>query len=231
MRSRLISGLKEIWEIDPAKHKPGTVQHTVGWPLSKKEYGGSFLYHLNESSPLIAVGFVIGLDYTNPYLSPFKEFQRFKHHPKIQPIFEGGNRIAYGARALIEGGFQSLPKLTFPGGCLVGCSAGFMNVPKIKGSHNAMKSGMLAAESAYEVINGEKQETEGFEPKSYVDKIQNSFIWKELKAVRNVRPSFHSALGFYGGMMYSGFTIAVGGREPWTFKHGGKCSIFFIVFN
>lgn len=113
-------GLKELWEIDPAKHKPGTVAHTVGWPLDKNTYGGSFLYHLNESTPLIAVGFVVGLDYTNPYLSPFREFQRFKHHPTVQPIFEGGNRIAYGARALVEGGFQSLPKLTFPGGCLVG---------------------------------------------------------------------------------------------------------------
>lgn len=216
------SGLKETWEIDPSKHSPGRVQHTVGWPLDKNTYGGSFLYHLNEPTPLVAVGFVIGLDYSNPYLSPFREFQRFKHHPKIQPVFEGGNRIAYGARALVEGGFQSLPKLTFPGGCLVGCTAGFMNVPKIKGTHNAMKSGMLAAEGAYEAINAEKQETEAYEPKSYVDKIQNSFIWKELKAVRNVRPSFHNPLGFYGGMMYSGFSIAIGGREPWTFSHGGK---------
>lgn len=143
-------------------------------------------------------------------------------HPKIKPIFEGGNRIAYGARALVEGGFQSLPKLTFPGGCLVGCSAGFMNVPKIKGTHNAMKSGMLAAESVYETIEGEKQTTEGFEPKSYSDKIKESYVWKELKAMRNVRPSFHSPLGLYGGVMYSGFSIMVGGREPWTFKHGGK---------
>lgn len=113
-------GLKELWEIDPGKHKPGTVAHTVGWPLDKHTYGGSFLYHLNEPTPLIAIGFVVGLDYTNPYLSPFKEFQRFKHHPTVQPILEGANRIAYGARALVEGGFQSLPKLTFPGGCLVG---------------------------------------------------------------------------------------------------------------
>ncbi|KRT82482.1 FAD dependent oxidoreductase [Oryctes borbonicus] len=214
-------GLKEIWEIEPSKHQPGLVEHTIGWPLDIHTYGGSFLYHLNEPSPLIAVGFVVGLDYTNPYLSPFREFQRFKTHPAVRPIFEGGNRIAYGARALCEGGFQSLPKLTFPGGCLVGDAAGFLNVPKIKGTHNAMKSGMLAAESAYEAINGEKQTTEGFEPKGYSEKIQNSWIWKELKSVRNCRPSFHNPLGMYGGLMYSGISILIGGREPWTFSHGG----------
>ncbi|GLV35213.1 Electron transfer flavoprotein-ubiquinone oxidoreductase [Carabus blaptoides fortunei] len=213
-------GLKEIWEIQPEKHHPGTVEHTVGWPLDKFTYGGSFLYHLNESTPLIAIGFVVGLDYTNPYLSPFREFQRFKHHPSIKSVLEGGNRIAYGARALAEGGFQSIPKLTFPGGCLVGCSAGFMNVPKIKGTHNAMKSGALAAESAYEAIFGEQQQTAGFEPVTYPDKIKNSWIWKELKAVRNVRPSFHNALGLYGGMMYSGVSCMIGGREPWTLSHG-----------
>lgn len=179
------------------------------------------MYHLNEPTPLIAVGFVVGLDYTNPYMSPFKEFQRFKLHPSVKPIFENGNRIAYGARALVEGGFQSLPKLTFPGGCLVGCTAGFLNVPKIKGTHNAMKSGMLAAESAIEAIYGEKQSTESFEPKSYTNKIQSSWIWKELKAVRNCRPSFHTPLGLYGGLMYSGFSLMIGGREPWTFTHGG----------
>lgn len=187
------------------------------------------MYHLNESSPLIAVGFVVGLDYTNPYISPFKEFQRFKLHPSVRSVFEGGNRIAYGARALIEGGFQCLPKLTFPGGCLVGCSAGFLNVPKIKGTHNAMKSGMLAAESAFEAIHSEKQSTVGYEPKSYPDKIQNSWIWKELKAVRNCRPSFHTTLGLYGGITYSGFSILVGGREPWTFHHGGQL-VKFLIF-
>lgn len=120
----VIAGLKELWEIDPAKHQPGLVEHTFGWPLDIHTYGGSFLYHLNEPTPLIAVGFVVGLDYSNPYLSPFREFQRFKHHPSIKGIFEGGSRIAYGARALVEGGFQSVPKLTFPGGCLVGDTAG-----------------------------------------------------------------------------------------------------------
>lgn len=139
----------------------------------------------------------------------------------MRPVFENGNRIAYGARALTEGGYQSIPKLTFPGGCLVGDTAGFLNVPKIKGTHNAMKSGMFAAESAIEAIFGEKQSTVAYEPKSYTDKIQNSWIWKELKAVRNCRPSFHTALGLYGGIMYSGFSLIIGGREPWTFKHGG----------
>uniref|UniRef100_A0A1B6CLG5 Electron transfer flavoprotein-ubiquinone oxidoreductase n=1 Tax=Clastoptera arizonana TaxID=38151 RepID=A0A1B6CLG5_9HEMI len=180
-----------------------------------------FLYHLNEPTPLIAVGLVVGLDYTNPYLSPFREFQRFKHHPSIKKTLEGGKRIAYGARALNEGGFQSLPKLSFPGGCLVGCAAGFLNVAKIKGTHNAMKSGMLAAESAYEAVTSEaSSETKGLEPKSYSERIKNSWIWSELKGVRNYRPSFHSTLGLYGGIMYSGFSMLLGGREPWTLKHG-----------
>ncbi|CAH1159743.1 unnamed protein product [Phaedon cochleariae] len=213
-------GLKEVWEIDPSKHSPGRVEHTFGWPLDPHTYGGSFLYHLNEPTPLVAVGFVVGLDYTNPYLSPFREFQRFKHHPSVRGYFEGGSRIAYGARALVEGGYQSIPKLSFPGGCLVGDTAGFLNVPKIKGTHNAMKSGMVAAESAYEAINSEKQATEGFEPASYEDRMKSSWVWKELKAVRNIRPSFHNPLGLYGGLVHSGVSIALGGREPWTLKHG-----------
>ncbi|KAK9886897.1 hypothetical protein WA026_019153 [Henosepilachna vigintioctopunctata] len=213
-------GIKELWEIDPSKHIPGTVEHTFGWPLDPHTYGGSFLYHLNDSSPLIAVGFVVGLDYSNPYISPFKEFQRFKLHPSVISIFEGGKRVAYGARAINEGGFQSLPKLTFPGGCLVGCAAGFLNVPKIKGTHNAMRSGMLAAESVFETIESGNKDTEGYEPKVYEEKIKNSPIWKELKAVRNIRPSFHNKLGLYGGIAYSGFSVVIGGREPWTFSHG-----------
>ncbi|XP_014473874.1 PREDICTED: electron transfer flavoprotein-ubiquinone oxidoreductase, mitochondrial isoform X2 [Dinoponera quadriceps] len=217
-------GLKEIWEIEPGKHRPGAVEHTVGWPLDRNTYGGSFLYHLNEETPLVAVGFVVGLDYSNPYLHPFKEFQRFKQHPSIRPTFEGGKRIAYGARALVEGGFQSIPKLQFPGGCLIGCTAGFLNVPKIKGTHNAMKSGMLAAESVIDAIvdaESNTSSTEGLEPKTYTDKIKSSWVYKELKAVRNMRPSFHSSLGLYGGMMYSGFSMLLGGIEPWTFSHGG----------
>nr|KAF6348396.1 electron transfer flavoprotein dehydrogenase [Myotis myotis] len=148
-------GLKELWLIDEKKWKPGRVDHTVGWPLDRHTYGGSFLYHLNEGEPLVALGFVVGLDYQNPYLSPFREFQRWKHHPSIQPTLEGGKRIAYGARALNEGGFQSIPKLTFPGGLLIGCSPGFMNVPKIKGTHTAMKSGVLAAESIFNQLTNE----------------------------------------------------------------------------
>lgn len=214
-------GLKEVWEIKPEHHKPGLVEHTIGWPLDKNTYGGSFLYHLNEPTPLVSVGFVIGLDYVNPYLSPFQEFQRFKTHPKVRTVFEGGNRIAYGARALNEGGFQSLPKLTFPGGCLVGCAAGFMNVPRVKGSHYAMKSGMLAAESACEaILSGATQEKTGLEPKDYPDRIKESYVWKDLYKVRNARPSFHNAFGLFGGVAYSGFSLLVGGREPWTLHHG-----------
>ncbi|KAG1658466.1 Electron transfer flavoprotein-ubiquinone oxidoreductase, mitochondrial [Nymphon striatum] len=239
-------GLKEVWEIDPSEHKPGRIEHTIGWPLSnllilakivttspflipgllyrnKNMYGGSFIYHLDEGAPLIAVGFVIGLDYQNPYVSPFKEFQRFKLHPSIKHYFNGGQRIAYGARALNEGGIQSIPKLTFPGGCLVGCSPGFMNVPKVKGTHNAMKSAMLAAESVFEKLFDEKpSDTLGINPISYEEKIRNSWVWKELHAVRNIRPSFHSSLGLYGGVAYTGFFyVLCRGKEPWTLSHGG----------
>ncbi|CAL1289746.1 unnamed protein product [Larinioides sclopetarius] len=215
-------GLKEVWEVEPSKHKPGTVEHTVGWPLNHKTYGGSFLYHLDESEPLVVVGFVIGLDYDNPYLSPFKEFQRFKLHPSVKPVFEGGKRIAYGARALNEGGFQSIPKLTFPGGCLIGCSPGFMNVPKIKGTHNAMKSAMIAAEAVYDLVTSEEKTSSTIEPTEYEKKLKESSVWKELKSVRNIRPSFHSPLGIYGTMMYTGLFYYLGrGKEPWTLSHHG----------
>ncbi|XP_059480712.1 electron transfer flavoprotein-ubiquinone oxidoreductase, mitochondrial [Neocloeon triangulifer] len=216
-------GLKEVWEIDPAKHSPGLVEHTVGWPLDKNTYGGSFLYHLNEPTPLVAVGFVVALDYTNPYLSPFREFQRFKHHPSVKPTFEGGKRIAYGARALNEGGYQAIPKLTFPGGCLIGCTAGFLNVPKIKGTHTAMKSGILAAESVYDIVVDENTPTDkGLEPVKYEEALRSSYVFKELYAARNVRPSFHSSLGLYGGLMYTGlFYLIARGKEPWTLSHGG----------
>ncbi|XP_063705078.1 electron transfer flavoprotein-ubiquinone oxidoreductase, mitochondrial [Culicoides brevitarsis] len=213
-------GIKEVWEVNPEQHHPGLVEHTIGWPLDKGTYGGSFIYHLKEEQPVVAVGFVIGLDYSNPYISPFQEFQRFKTHPKMRPLFEGGTRIGYGARALNEGGFQSLPKLTFPGGCLVGCAAGFLNVPKVKGTQYAMKSAMLAAESACEAIfSGQSQETAGLTPKCYTDRIKSSWVWKELYEIRNVRPSFHNPLGLYGGVTYTAFSIFLGGREPWTFKH------------
>lgn len=219
-------GLKEVWEVDPKFHKPGTVEHSIGWPFSKDVYGGSFLYHLGEGDPLIVVGVVVGLDYTNPYLSPFREFQRFKHHPSLEPMFKSGKRIAYGARALNEGGVQSIPKLTFPGGCLVGCSPGFLNVPKIKGTHNAMKSGMLAAEAVFETITNKKAKEEshtvGLEPVSYEEKLKNSFVWKELYSIRNVRPSFHTRLGLYAGLFYTGVVWYITrGKEPWTLSHLG----------
>ena len=204
-------GIKELWDIDPAKSKPGTVWHSVGWPVSTDVYGGSFLYHLNGNQ--VAVGYVIGLDYANPHLSPFEEFQRFKTHPKVREVFEGGRRVSYGARALNEGGFQSIPKLTFPGGCLVGCTAGFLNVPKIKGTHTAMKSGMLAAEAVFEAIDNP-----GAEPVAYAEKMEKSWLWDELYRVRNIRPGFNK--GLWLGMAYAGLdTYILRGKAPWTFSH------------
>ena len=207
-------GIKELWEIDPAKHKQGSITHTAGWPLDSDTYGGSFLYHLEDNQ--VAVGFVVGLDYKNPYLSPFEEFQRFKTHPDIRPTFEGGRRVSYGARAINEGGLQSIPKLTFPGGAIVGCSAGFLNVPKIKGSHTAMKSGMLAAEAAFDALGNEEAPANGMD--SYATAIKKSWVYKELHKVRNIRPSF--AWGFWAGLIYSGIdTYLFMGHAPWTFHH------------
>jgi electron-transferring-flavoprotein dehydrogenase len=205
-------GIKELWEIDPAKHQPGRVVHTIGWPLSSDTYGGSFLYHLENNQ--VAVGLVVGLDYTNPWLSPFEEFQRFKNHPAMRPLFEGGRRIAYGARALNEGGFQSIPKLIFPGGALIGCTAGFMNVPKIKGSHTAMKTGMLAAEATFDAL----AQDEPGELIAYPERLKKSWVWTELKRVRNVRPAFH--LGLWGGLLGSALdTYIFRGHAPWTLHH------------
>ena len=206
-------GIKELWEVKPENHRPGHVTHTIGWPMDSGTYGGSFLYHLEDNQ--VAVGFVIGLDYSNPHLSPFDEFQRFKTHPKIRPTFEGGRRIAYGARAINEGGFQSIPKLTFPGGLLIGCTAGFLNVPKIKGSHTAMKSGMLAAETVFEVVTGDR---EAADTSAYEAAIKASWIWDELYRVRNIRPSFK--WGMWAGLLYSAVdTYIFRGRAPWTFRH------------
>ncbi|MBT7646875.1 MAG: electron transfer flavoprotein-ubiquinone oxidoreductase, partial [Rhodospirillaceae bacterium] len=207
-------GIKELWEIDPAKHKEGTVVHTTGWPMDRKTYGGSFLYHLENNQ--VSVGYVVGLDYENPYLSPFEEFQRFKTHTVIAEYFKGGKRISYGARAINEGGLQSIPKLSFPGGALIGCSAGFVNVPKIKGSHTAMKSGMTAAEAVFEWLG---QETpEGTEVTAYPERLKQSWVWDELYKVRNIRPSFHK--GFFAGFIYSAIdTILLRGRAPWTFRN------------
>ena len=205
-------GIKELWEISSDQHKPGQITHTIGWPLDQNTYGGSFVYHLENNQ--VAIGFVVGLDYQNPFLSPFDEFQRFKTHPLIRPILEDGKRISYGARALVEGGYQSLPKLTFPGGALIGDSAGFLNVPKIKGTHTAMKSGMLAAESLINTL-GEEPVQELF---SYRESIEKSWLWKELKSVRNIRPSFK--LGLWGGLAYSAIDSYIfRGKAPWTFHH------------
>ena len=205
-------GLKELWEVDPAKHRPGLVVHTVGWPMDRRTYGGSFLYHLEDNQ--VSVGFVIGLDYENPHLSPFDELQRFKTHPAIRPTFEGGRRIAYGARALNEGGFQSIPKLIFPGGALVGAAAGFMNVPKIKGTHTAMKSGMTAAEVAFAAV----REGASGELEDYPRRLKASWLWDELAVVRNIRPSFR--WGFFAGLAYAAVdTFVLRGRAPWTFHH------------
>jgi electron-transferring-flavoprotein dehydrogenase len=202
-------GLKELWEVAPERHQPGLVVHTVGWPLDGSTYGGSFLYHLEDRQ--VAVGFVIGLDYHNPFLNPFEEFQRFKTHPAIRPTFEGGRRIAYGARALNEGGFQAIPRLDFPGGALIGDTAGFLNVPKIKGSHTAMKSGMVAAEAVFARLGGNAAA-------QVRQALEQSWVWDELYRVRNIRPSFR--LGLWGGLAYSAFdTFVLRGRAPWTFHH------------
>ncbi len=206
-------GIKEIWQIDPKHHKLGRVEHTIGWPLDKSTYGGSFIYHLPDNK--IAYGFVVGLDYTNPYLSPFEEAQRFKLHPKIKPLFENATRLTYGARAITEGGYQSIPKLTFPGGLIVGDAAGFLNVAKIKGTHNAISSGMIAAKT---IIENFVNESNLLELKQYQDNIYKSKIITELYKVRNIRPSFN--LGLFAGLAYSAVDYyLLNGRAPWTFKH------------
>jgi len=219
-------GIKEVWRIDPEKHQPGKVVHTLGWPLYQ-EYGGSWLYHLtNENNdPLVSLGLVVGLDYKNPYLSPYREFQRMKHHPFFANLLEGGECIAYGARALNEGGFQSIPKLDFPGGALIGCSAGFLNVPKIKGIHTAMQSGMVAAKSAFEAIAPVEEEApvQPLSMEKYQTAMENSWVWSELKSVRNMRPSFHTFLGNIGGILYSGIEAYIfRGKMPWTLHHPGE---------
>jgi electron-transferring-flavoprotein dehydrogenase len=196
-------GLKELWQVAPDKHRKGQVAHSFGWPLDGSTGGGSFLYHYGDN--LVSVGFVVHLNYSNPYLSPFEEFQRFKTHPLVRATFEGGKRLAYGARALTEGGYQSVPKLTFPGGALIGCDAGFMNVPRIKGSHNAMLSGMLAAEAvAAALAAGRAQDEIG----GYDDAWRSSAIGRDLHRVRNAKPLW-SKFGTFAG-------IALGGLDMWT---------------
>ena len=209
-------GLKELWEVPADKHRPGLVQHTMGWPLDDKTGGGSFLYHFGER--LVSVGFVVHLDYANPYLNPFKEFQRAKTHPRIREHLEGGKRIAYGARALTEGGWQAIPKLVFPGGALIGCSAGFMNVPRIKGSHNAMLSGMMAAEAAFAAIEAGRSNDV---LDAYPAAVKASDMAKELRKVRNVKPLW-SRLGTIAGVMLGGVDMWLNTILPFlphTLKH------------
>ncbi len=204
-------GIKEIWEIPKAKHKAGTVTHSVGWPLDNSTYGGSFIYHMENNQ--IAIGLVVGLDYSNPNLDPYLEFQKFKTHPQIRKLLEGGRRIAYGARALNEGGYQSIPELIFPGGALIGCAAGFMNVAKIKGTHTAMKSAMLSAEAVHKAFSkGDVALAE------YPLALEKSWITEELYKARNIRPAFR--FGLWPGLIYAAFdSYILRGKAPWTFGH------------
>lgn len=200
-------GIKELWEIPDNLHHAGFVMHTVGWPLDPKTYGGSFMYHFDKN--LLAIGFVVGLDYQNPYLNPYEEFQRFKTHPAVVPLLENSKRIAYGARSLNEGGLQSIPTLTFPGGSLIGCAAGFLNVPRIKGIHTAMKSGMIAAESIFPDIS---------QNQTYPENLKKSWVWDELYRARNIRPAM--AWGLWPGLVYSALdTYIFRGKAPWTFRN------------
>ncbi len=210
-------GLKELWQVEPAKFKKGLVVHSQGWPLGESgSAGGSFMYHFGDN--LVAIGFVVHLSYENPYLSPFDEFQRFKTHPDVAKYLQGGKRLVYGSRAINEGGLQSIPKLVFPGGALIGCSAGFVNLPRIKGNHNAIKSGMLGAEAAFEALAAGK--TGGDELIAYPVKLKASWIWKDLDKVRNVKPALK--WGTVLGTIYGGFDMwmhDLGIRLPWTFHH------------
>ncbi|MCQ8239489.1 electron transfer flavoprotein-ubiquinone oxidoreductase [Rhizosaccharibacter radicis] len=206
-------GIKELWEIPKERHRPGLIQHTMGWPLDKHTYGGSWLYHFGDN--LVSYGFVVGLDYRNTWLSPFDEMQRLKNHPAVRRHLEGGKRLSYGARALSEGGLQSVPRLSFPGGLLIGDTAGFLNVPKIKGTHTAMKSGMLAAEAVAEAL----EKGRPAEPRSFTRRVRRSWLWDELRRARNVRPAF-ARYGQLGGFIYSAVdTVLLRGRAPWTLHH------------
>jgi electron-transferring-flavoprotein dehydrogenase len=206
-------GLKELWELAPDKHQPGLVIHTAGWPLDRDTYGGSFLYHMNDR--LAAVGFVVGLGYSNPYLSPYEEFQRWKTHPAIRAFLEGGKRIGYGARAIAAGGLQSLPKTVFPGGCLVGDDAGYLNAARIKGSHCAIKSGMLAAEAVIHAIKAGRSRDE---LAAYPEAFRRSWLFDELYRARNFKPWMSKGL-YTGTLMFGIDQIVFGGKAPWTLHH------------
>jgi electron-transferring-flavoprotein dehydrogenase len=206
-------GLKELWDVKPEKHQAGLVVHTAGWPLDASTYGGSFLYH--QENHQVAVGFVVGLGYANPYLSPFEEFQRFKTHPAIRGFFEGGKRVAYGARAIAAGGLQSLPKLVFPGGALIGDNAGFLNASRIKGSHAAIKSGMLAADAALEALAAGRA---GDELAAYPQAFRSSWLYEELHKARNFKPWMSKGL-YLGTAMVGLDQIVFRGKAPWTLHH------------
>jgi electron-transferring-flavoprotein dehydrogenase len=203
-------GIKELWEIKPEQHTPGLVMHTAGWPLTADTYGGSFCYHLEDN--LVAVGFVVGLNYTNPYLSPYEEFQRFKTHPKMRPYFEGAKRLSYGARAIVTGGLQSLPKTVFPGGALIGDDAGYLNASRIKGIHAAIKSGMLAAEAAFEALGAERSRDE---LDAYPQAFRQSWLHDELHKARNFKPLMKKGL-WMGSMLFGMDQMLLRGKAPWT---------------
>ena len=208
-------GVKEIWEIDPSKHQKGKITHTVGWPIDPKTYAGSWLYHMDNNQ--VSIGYVVALDYWNTNLSPYFEMQKFKTHPKIKKLLDGGKRIGYGAKTLVEGGLQSLPKLTVPGGLLAGDSAGFLNVPKIKGNHAAIKSGMIAAESIFGCLQKEETPQYGWECSHYQNNFEKSWLYKELYKVRNIRPGFHRGLWF--GIIHAAFQTIGGWMLPYTLKN------------
>ncbi|KAF2871983.1 electron transfer flavo protein-ubiquinone oxidoreductase-like protein [Massariosphaeria phaeospora] len=211
-------GIKEVWEVQPEKFQSGLVVHSLGYPLPSDTYGGGWMYHFGDN--MVSIGLVVGLDYPNPWLAPYGEFQKMKHHPLYRDVLEGGKCISYGARTLVEGGFQSIPKVAFPGGALIGDTAGFVNLPKVKGTHTAMRSGMLAAEAAWDALQSNSDGGTVF-LYDYEEKLRNSTIWSELKQVRNMRPSFHSPLGLYGGILYSGLEAYIlRGKAPWTLNHG-----------
>jgi electron-transferring-flavoprotein dehydrogenase len=207
-------GIKELWEVKPEKHKPGLVIHTAGWPLENDTYGGSFVYH--QENNLVAVGFVVGLAYDNPYLSPFEEFQRFKTHPAIRTFLESGKRVSYGARAISAGGLQSLPKLVFPGGAFIGDEAGFLNASRIKGSHAAIKSGMMAAEAAVEALKAGRSADE---LSAYPAAFRSSWLYDELHKARNFKPWMSKGL-YLGSLMVGIDQVLFRGRAPWTLRHG-----------
>ena len=203
-------GIKELWEIDPAKHQPGLVVHTAGWPLDSATYGGSFMYHLEDN--LVAIGFVVGLNYSNPYLSPYEEFQRYKLHPNVRGFLEGGKRLSYGARAIAAGGLQSLPELVFPGGALIGCDAGFLNAARIKGTHSAIKSGMMAAEAAFEALSAERQRDV---LSAYPEAFRDSWLYQELRKTRNFKAYMSKGL-WMGSLLFGIDQRLFGGKTPWT---------------